>query len=257
MILLRCAKLVSLGLLLAVTASAASAVSGKTRRVDLANLKFELPPVAFAFPATGEVAVTIKAPVRPGVAMGGGFRQQRGPYFTQLCGGWGSSYVDVLPRESKLADPVRAMGAAYRQCRAIAVGMLEPGVRVAEYPEGYFGDLVSEGVLRVTRFDVSDEAELGRLFALLVGSLGEPDEPYLWPDGPMGGTSLGEIRQESGFVPDLTFEFVGELPVRVEVSKAQQRVLVLAGGKWDVYQTNSWAVGAFEQFLTPEAGSEY
>ena len=248
---LRITKTIHLGLLLAVVIGGVSPAAAKPRRSALPALKFEVPLAPFILPATRPTEVAIRPPGRLGVS--GGFTcRQSGFRSSALCGGvyFGSD----SERESRLVDPVAALGAAYRKCRAITADVLETRVAVEQYPEGYFGDAVSEGMLRVERREFADEARLRELFALLVEAIGGRDDLFeFWPDGPVGGTSLRDIRWETGFVPDQAFEFAGELPVRVEVSFAQQRVLVRAGDKWDIYALDRPGAVALREFLAAGA----
>lgn len=251
--LLRRANLVCLGLMMAGCANASVAAAPTAFPSELTDLRAEFPAVRFASWETRHVEVLIPAleDMKNGGAKWLGFRKT-GARLSVLCGGWGA-VPDVLPRESELSDPVRAITTAYRGCWSVMAEVFESRVRVEHYPEGYFGDLVSEGMLRAEGREIASEVERAALFALLVEAVDvrEDEMEYEWPDAATGGMTVRDIRWEVGLVPEAALEFVGAKPLRVEISLKQGRMLLLAGGKWSVYRLDRPMVAALEEFLAP------
>ena len=159
--------------------------------------------------------------------------------------------MDWPVRESKLADPVAALGTAYLKCRAIKVSLLEPLVPVADYPKGYFGDWVEDGVLVRARHEFADEDRMRQLFALLAESVtGSEDEDNLpWLGEAALDESAGDYRREAGFVSEWSIEFVGEVPLRLEFDLEARRLLVEAGDRWDSYELDRPRADALGKFI--------
>lgn len=248
--MLRPAHLVSVGLLLASFVITPLAAAPKLLRPELADLKWELPPVRSAWLEARNVTVPIPE-FQAFESMGTPWRNvhQWGAYRSGVCG----LMLTVVPRASELRDPVPVIAAAYWGCWTMMAEIFEPRVQVEHYPEGYFGDLASEGMLCVEQREIASEAERATLFALLVQAveLREDETEFAWPDAATGGTTARDIRWEAGLVPEAALEFVGTKSLRVELSLKQGRMLVLAGGKWSVYRLDRPMVAAFEEFLTP------
>jgi hypothetical protein len=164
-------------------------------------------------------------------------------------------------RKTMLADPVAAIGAAYLQSRSVKAALLDPRVHVDSYPEGRFGSWLQDGVLVTERVEITGESEIRQVFALLVEAIEGPDETFDYlGEEPSSGTSLADYRRNTGFVPEVTFEFVGATSLRAELSLKQGRLLLQAGDRWEVYALDRWSGAALKQLLSaPRAvpGAEF
>jgi hypothetical protein len=200
----------------------------------------ELPVVPIVFTARAVRSVSVEPHRPPPVAMvcGGG------RWFGR-CGCFSSGFV-FPRRESQLVDPAGAMGAAYLQCRAIQAEVFAPLVRVEFYPDGYFGDWVQQGTLVSKRWRLTDESRIRWLFLLLVESVGAPDEvEAIWLEDLSPASTSADYKRDTGFLPDYGFEFVGVIPLRVELSLSKRRLLVQQGEKWASFGLDPWCAAAF------------
>ncbi|HWA24747.1 MAG TPA: hypothetical protein VG734_03660, partial [Lacunisphaera sp.] len=157
------------------------------------------------------------------------------------------------PRPSKLAAPIPTLAEAYLKCRGITTSLLEPEVDLDGYPAGYFGDWAQDGLLAVDRAELTDESEMMQLFELLAEAIGDAensDENWITGETPNPPVpSPGECRRILRFLPDLAVNFVGPVPLRVELSLAQGRVLLRAGDKWDIYSLDRQGAKALKKLL--------
>ena len=166
-------------------------------------------------------------------------------YYWGGCGGGRATNDNFEPRLSKLpADPTLILADAYLKCRLIKATAFEARVPIALYPDGYFGDLEFEGRLISDRAELSTEAELKRLFELLVRAAKEPDDWEMKFHVENGlEPKLSDFRNETCFTPELLFEFVGETVVRIEINLTIERLLIQAGDRWEYY-TLDWRSAA-------------
>lgn len=229
----------------------ASGAGAKPRGGGLPLVQFELPPVPIVFSsaASPRFAVEVRRAEVSGVGCAGAY-----PLWFRCRCGWGGRF-ESPQRVTRLPDPVLAMAEAFRGCRAIQAAVLDLRVPVASCPEGFFGDWVHEGVLVVQRLEIADETTIQRVFALLVEAVGPPDDALeFWIEEPTLEPAVADYRQETGFVPELAVEFVGVVPLRVEISLTQQRLLVQAGDKWDGYALDRWSAASLKELLSTPAG---
>ncbi len=162
-------------------------------------------------------------------------------YYWGDCGGGRATNDTFEPRLTKLpADPTLILADGYLKCRLIKATTFEARVPIALYPDGYFGDLEYEGRLISDRVELSTEAELKQLFELLVRAAKEPDdwEMEFYVENGLE-PKLSDFRNESCFIPELLFEFVGETVVRIEINLTTERLLIQAGDRWECY-TLDW-----------------
>lgn len=155
---------------------------------------------------------------------------------------------------ARLPDPVVALGAAFREGRAIKVSILERRVLATDYPEGYFGHWIHEGILVSDRVEITDGPEARLVFALLAETVGEIDEEeYFWFEEAVAGMSAADYRRATGFVPDLVVDFAGAPRVRVEINLSLRRALIEVGHDWEVFVTDRWAADALLEFVGTKA----
>ena len=163
------------------------------------------------------------------------------PFYWGGCGGGGIANYDFEPRTTKLpVDPTLVLADAYLKCQMIRAAIFEPQVPVAFYPAGYFGEYEYAGLLVRDWLEFSDETVLGQLFGLLVKVAKEPDDwemEFVLENG--SEPKLADYRQNTGFTPELLFEFVGGIPLRVEINLTRDRLLIQAGDRWDCYALDS------------------
>jgi len=240
-----------MGLLVLVTAGSALGGYAISPRARVSVLKLDFPPVPVAFSPVPSPAISVE-PRRPESKAGLG--AARSSWLFHGCGH--SSSLQVMERKSDLPDPVSALGAAFLKCRAVKAEALDPRVPVSRYPEGYFGDWVDDGVLVTERVEFTDEERIRQVFALLVEAVGDPDVTFD-DEIEMSGfqESVANYRQDTGFVPELIFEFAGAVPLRFEINVSQHRLLVQAGDKWGGYTLDRWSATALQELLTASASS--
>jgi hypothetical protein len=216
-------------------------------RINLPAVAIEFPPVRIATPVGAEFAI----PVRPGPPL-----QTYQPFVCgcMLGGGFRIPGIPDARRETMLTDAVAAIGAAYLKSRSVKVALLDPGVHVDTYPEGRFGNWVQNGVLVTERREFTDEPEIRQVFVLLVEALGERELDLFLGDGSNSSLSVSDYRRDTGFVAEVSVEFVGEAPLRVELNLQQERLLIEAGGRWEVYALDQWSGAALRRLLAaPDA----
>lgn len=161
--------------------------------------------------------------------------------------------VDFDSRRRLPTDPTSLLSDSYMKCRLIKAALLETRVPILAYPAGYFGDLEYDGLLVSDWFEFSDEAMLKNLFGLLVEVIDGPDygELDFYLDGTLD-LKLSDYRKNTGFNPELVFEFIGDTPLRIEVSLTAKRLVIQAGEKWDFYCLDQWSAAALKDILTTE-----
>ena len=215
----------------------------RTRRDIAPMFRIELPPASVAVQPL--IQVQLRSLPRVGL-------------WCPCDSGFGGGYlrdVVVVPdlQPFRLKDPVGEIGAAYLQSRSVKAVLLDPEFRVSDYPEGHFGSWVQDGLLVKERVEFTDEANLRHVFALLVESIGEPDdEPFdWWREAPGPKMSAADFRRRSGFVPELSFEFVGAVPLRIELNATQRRMLIQAGDRWGIHALDRWAAVALKDLMVP------
>ncbi len=224
-----------LGLLAAFAAGAAFGAEVAPRRTVIMPLKIELPaiPVVFSKPSFPTRAVEWDAKGRG--AMGSPPR-----YFGSYLGCGGRFSMSIASRETRLVLPLASLGEAYLKCRAMRVSQLAPIVRVSDYPAGWFGDWVQDGVMVRTREDVFDEDRMRALFTLLTECVAAPqDDGGDWLDETALEESLAAYRETAQFSSEWTIEFIGGSPLRVELDARDHRLLVEAGDDWDTYELDA------------------
>jgi hypothetical protein len=219
-----------------------------TRETVMPAFEFDPPAITIIFPAIVSPALdSVQPKWESAGGLGGGVYSRR-----CWCRCGVSNFTFVSPvREAKLVDPVAAVGAAYLKSRSVKAVLFDREVPVAHYPEGHFGSWVQAGMLVLEQAEFTDETEIRQVFALLAEAIGESDEAvewWLYEPGPK--LSANDYRRHTGFVPELTFEFTGAVPLRVEISPKCQRMLVQAGDRWDVYAIDRLSVAALKDLLT-------
>lgn len=223
----------------------AVALDGNSRtRWDIAPI-FKIEPLPM--PLAVQPVIRVQPLPLPRVGLWCGFgRPLQG---REMCGGV------IIPdfQQFRLKDPVGEIGVAYLKSRSVKATRFDSEFRVSDHPDGHFGSWVQDGLLVTERMEFTDEATLRQVFALLVEAIGEPDdEPYdWWLEAPGPKMSPADFRQHSGFVPELSFEFVGEVPLRVEFNLRQRRLLIQAADRWGVYALDRWSAAALRDLLTP------
>jgi len=141
--------------------------------------------------------------------------------------------------EYTMEDMAPVITAAYRTARFVTVETFATIVSVDTYPEGHFGDLVRDGMLVMDRTDMTKEEQLAGLFAVLMEAINTPQAPSdeIWLEMPEDyAPHVDQYRREPGFVPDLAFNFAGEVPLRGELSLEQGRLLLVSGNHWASYE---------------------
>ena len=173
------------------------------------------------------------------------------------CGGGRVESVNFEQRKSKLpADPVLVLGDVYLRCTLIKAVAIEPAVVMTDYPRGYFGDYEYAGWLVTDRFEFSDEPTLKRIFQLLVEAVASPDYDAMFEEleNDSNGTELklADYRKQTGFVPEMVFELVGEKTLRMEINLTRGRLLIQTGEKWDGYMLDRWSGADLRALLSAE-----
>ncbi|HEY8994158.1 MAG TPA: hypothetical protein VIM71_05835 [Lacunisphaera sp.] len=235
-----------IGLLFFMVVSSTLSGSVKSQRADILPLKLDLPPVPVAFMPVPCLPLSVTPRrLEPIGALCGGTS------VSPLFFGCGHSHDFILvERKSKLQNPLAALGAAFSKCHAVTSEVLAPWVPVADYPEGYFGGWIQDGILVTERHEFTDEAAIRRIFTFLAAAIdsqndnSDYDFEIFEPD-----PTLAEYRRETGFVPELTFRFVGEVTLRAEINQEQGRLLIQAGDQWDVYSLDRWSMVALKELL--------
>ena len=170
--------------------------------------------------------------------------------------GWGSveSRYNFEPRLTKLPDdPILILAAGYLRCQRIDISVLDPRVPVAFYPSGHFGDYVYENVLITDRLELSDEMMLRQLFFLMVESAAAVDEDWsVWPGEAQTEMKVSDFRDETGFVPEMLIELVGETVVRMEMNFTRQQVLIQSGDLWETYTLDPGSAAALKEMVIAE-----
>lgn len=171
----------------------------------------------------------------------------------KLCGmaaGW------TFPeREWTLASPVGALGDAFLGCRQVKVTVLDPRVRVADYPDGHFGDWVRDGWLVTRRAGIRDEARIRQVFDLLLEAMiesAEPEELYFEESAPFD--TFAEYRRLTKHAPDLIVEFIGVVPFRAEICLERQTVVFISATEWEPGQMDKAAVTALRELVQEAEG---
>jgi hypothetical protein len=208
---------------------------------------FEYPsvPIAFPMPTIGQASLMV-GPAKSDPA-GGFCGGVTGTIFHCPCD---FGFVAAPRRETRLPDPVAVIGAAYLQSRSVRGTLLDPQVHVDTYPEGHFGSWVQDGVLVTDRIEITSETALREVFGLLVEAIGDSEEDSdCWVGELPSGTSPGDYRRSGRFVPEMSFEFVGDVPLRVELNLRQERLLIQAGDKWEVRVLDRWSGAALRRLL--------
>ncbi len=166
----------------------------------------------------------------------------------KLCGmaaGW------TFPERAwTLASPVGALGDAFLGCRQVKVTVLDPRVRVADYPDGHFGDWVRDGWLVTRRVGIRDEARIRQVFDLLLEATIESAEPealYFEEAAPLD--TYEEYRRLTKHAPDLIVEFIGVAPFRAEICFEQQTVVFISATEWEPGLLDKAAVTALREFV--------
>jgi hypothetical protein len=172
----------------------------------------------------------------------------------RTCGGGFVGKYNLEPRATALpVDPTLILAEAYRKCRMVKAAMIEASVRVASYPADYFGEFEYDGLLVSDWFEFSDETVLRQLFGLFVEARKEPDYGEMDFDEMTGlDLKLADYRINTGFIPDLLFEFIGDTTLRVEINLRTERMLILTGERWEAYTFDQWSVAALKQLMEAE-----
>lgn len=179
--------------------------------------------------------------------MSGGLGGPHG-FHWKLCGmaaGW------TFPERAwTLASPVGALGDAYLGCRQVKVTVLDPRVRVADYPGGHFGEWVRDGWLVTRRVGIRDEARIRQVFDLLLEATlesAEPEELYFEETASLD--SFEEYRRQAKHAPDLIVEFIGPVPFRAEICLERQIVMFISATEWEPGQLDKAAATALRELV--------
>ena len=151
------------------------------------------------------------------------------------CSGDGIANLDFKPRQTKLpVDPTLIIANGYLKCKMVKATIIDPRILITDYPAGYFGDFESEGQLVIDWFEIANEPQLKQLFDQLVRIAKEPND---WERGYNYFNSLdpklADFRNSMGFTPELLFEFVGDVSIKIEINVTTERVLIQSGDRWE------------------------
>lgn len=170
------------------------------------------------------------------------------PLHWKLCGmvaGW------TFPERAwTLASPVGALGDAFLGCRQVKVTVLDPRVRVADYPDGHFGEWVRDGWLVTRRVAIRDEARIRQIFDLLLEATietSEPEELYFEEASSLG--TFEEYRRRARHAPDLIVEFIGAVLFRAEICFERQTVVFISATEWEPGQLDVVAETALRKLV--------
>jgi hypothetical protein len=238
----------------------------KTRLVVCAAAALSLTLNAAAGSAERPTAIPIEfpvaTPVSPRSGRAPGFVRVepqvvlRSPVFHCACS-WGRGLgapAVVWRNGTHLPDPVATIAAAYLQSRSVQAVLLDPDVVVDSYPPAFFGSWVRDGILITHRRELTEEMDTQQVFALLVEAIaGHDPETDLWFDETGAKPSQAAYLRSTGFMPEMIFEFTGELPLRVGLNTRQGRLLIQAGDRWEVYALDQWSGAALKAVVTAPA----
>lgn len=172
------------------------------------------------------------------------------------CRSMAIDVYSVEPRPSKLStSPALLVSESYLKCQAINVGVIEPRVLATDYPPGHFGAFEYAGLLVSDWLEISEEASLRRLFALLIEVVGESTTANNDEGGLLEldeAFSLADYRKDYDFRPELVLEFVGASPLIVELDLTKQRLLIQVNDRWDVLVLDPWSATALGALIVTE-----
>jgi hypothetical protein len=218
----------------------------------VSSLKWPLPPVPVDFSSLALRVLSVE-PRGAGDARGLRGRLLAWPLPRARYHGCGHAYpvsFADFPATAEFPDLYRTLGDAYLNCRLIRASLLDQRVSAGHFPEGHFGEWVYEGVLVAGRTDFTDETVLRHVFTLVMETVAGPEDLLEYWTGELDAVnSIRDYRKTTGFVPEMTFEFVGVVPVRVELNTAQERVLIQAGDKWGGYLLDRGSAAALRELL--------
>ncbi len=236
-----------MGMIFVVLAGAVVGGEGRGLGARLPGLELKLPAWPGLDPI-GPVVRPVALAVEWKLPESGGVLGGPHAFHWKLCGmaaGW------TFPvRAWTLASPVGALGDAYLGCRQVKVTVLDPRVRVADYPDGHFGEWVRDGWLVTRRVGIRDEARIRRVFDLLLEATietAEPEELYFEETAPLD--TFEDYRRQAKHAPDFIVEFIGIVPFRAEICLERQTVVFISATEWEPGQLDKNAVAALRELV--------
>ena len=88
------------------------------------------------------------------------------------------------------------------------------------------------------------------LFQLLAQCVTAPqDTDEYWIDETAFDESAADYRHDAGFASEWTIEFVGDVPLRLDLDARGSRLLLEAGDRWDSYELDPTRLRQLQELL--------